>query len=431
MPVKTRVEKLKAENRKWKQNNNSSPSFRISAFCFPNFSICFVTSPILHPPTPLVSPSAISDLPSPAEALRSLRICFLAGTLGQGGAERQLFYTLKCLKECRADVNLLTLTQDEHWEAPIRQLGVPIHFQGGINSRLGRLMRVFKTVRRVRPQVIQSQHFFTNIYAGVVGRILGCTSIGAVRNDAVSELEAHAWPLGRLSVRLPHWIAANSANALRNLKNLGLSGSRYLFLPNMVDTHHFRPAGASAAANEFTILSIGRLEPQKRFDVFLDTVSRLAEQSSRPIRAVIAGEGSLRRVLEEMASQKRRHGLAIKFVGKQSGVLPLYQSCDALLLASGWEGTPNVVMEAMACGLPVVATKVGGVGELVRNGETGFLFERDDPPVAIAALGRLAREPGLSQEIGTRARAYIERHHSVNLLPNILASLYAKTLPVR
>ena len=78
-----------------------------------------------------------------------MSICFLAGTLGQGGAERQLFYILKALTSAGAVVHLLTLEQGGYWEKPISELRVSLHFVGASPSRLARLLKIAKTVRRI------------------------------------------------------------------------------------------------------------------------------------------------------------------------------------------------------------------------------------------------------------------------------------------
>src|SRR5579862_4193219 len=98
--------------------------------------------------------------------LAKLKICFLAGTLGQGGAERQLFYNLKALRECGADVRLLCLGQHEFWEDPIRRLGIPIIYVGRSKSKLKRLVRIVAELHRDRPAIFQSQHFYTSAYVG-------------------------------------------------------------------------------------------------------------------------------------------------------------------------------------------------------------------------------------------------------------------------
>jgi glycosyltransferase involved in cell wall biosynthesis len=364
----------------------------------------------------------------PVAFLKGLRLCFLAGTLGQGGAEQQLLYILKSLKECGADPSLLCLTEGEHWEAPIRQLGVSIHFVGGSGSRLVRLLHVLKTLRRLRPQLVQSQHSYTNLYSAVPGRCLRIASVGAIRSNGLSELQVNGRLLGRLSLALPDRIAANSQKAITNLVSLGFKPGKFLLLPNVVDTGRFTPARSPRSATEVLILGVGSLERVKRFDRLLKIAVELRARINRVIRVVIAGEGSQRHELEILAEETRRKGVNVELAGRVVNPLNLYQSADVLLLASDREGTPNVIMEAMACGLPVVATNVGGITDLLMNGETGFLFEPGDTANGVTSLERLAREPGLPQEIGKRARAFIEKHHSTRLLPEILAGLYAQVL---
>lgn len=377
-------------------------------------------------------PSPISHLLSPAEALRGLRVCFLAGTLGQGGAERQLYYILNCLKHCGADVSLLSLTRGEFWEQPIRELGVPIFHVGDKKSRLIRLARIVGTLRRLRPVVLQSQHFFTNIYTALAGRLLAVPAIAGVRNDGLSEINRKHGAFRRLALRLsPRW-AANSRHAIETLAALGFDRRRFDFLPNVVDTKHFAPPERrSEIGHPFTMLGVGSLVVAKRFDLFLDVVSRVAADSQTAVRARIAGDGPLWNCLESQVVSLRSKGIDAQLVGRVSDPVSLYHAADCLLLTSDHEGTPNVVMEAMACGLPVVATNVGGVADLVKDGETGFLFEPGDAAGAVSSIARLAREPDLAQQIGSRARAFIEKHHSISLLPEILSQLYAKILTAR
>src|SRR5262249_2475156 len=139
-----------------------------------------------------------------------LRVCFLAGTLGQGGAEQQLFYLLKTLRGQGATVRLLSLMRGEFWEAPIAEFGVEVRWVGQSDSRLARLGRIIREARAFRPQILQSQHFYTNLYAAAAGRALGVREIGALRCDGSSEVAEHGRALGKLSLRWPRLIAANS-----------------------------------------------------------------------------------------------------------------------------------------------------------------------------------------------------------------------------
>src|ERR1019366_3170334 len=124
-------------------------------------------------------PSPISQLPSPA-ALRDLRICLVAGTLGQGGAEQQLFYIASALRSAGAEVLVLSLTSGEVWESRLEAIGVPVKFVGASGSRLMRLMAVTKAVGGFHPSIVQSQHFYTNGYSAIAARLCGARALGGV-----------------------------------------------------------------------------------------------------------------------------------------------------------------------------------------------------------------------------------------------------------
>ncbi len=368
-----------------------------------------------------------SDLCPQTSVLRGLRICFLAGTLGQGGAERQLFYNLKCLTECGAKVDLLCLTQGEYWERPISSLGVVIHYVGVTNSRLGRLLKIARIVSRLRPQVLQCQHFYANTYLALTARMIGVHDVGAIRNDGISELRSNGPIFGRLNLKLPRLLAVNSRAAHRTLKQMGRPESRLFYLPNIIDTDHFKP-GDQIKEGPFTVLGVGRLAPQKRFDRFLEVLSGLEIDRGLKVRGLICGFGPLQAELETVARRLVPPPNGVAFLGSVSDVRKPFAQTDVLLLTSDHEGTPNVVMEAMACCVPVVATNVGGVADLIKHGETGFLFEPNDIAGAQAVLRRLKADRELALSIARRARSFIQEHHSLDRLPRILAGLYANVL---
>src|SRR5262245_54420855 len=145
--------------------------------------------------------------------LKGLRVCFIAGTLGQGGAERQLFYILRALVESGAEPSVLSLGRNEFWEARIRSLGVPTEWVGRRTSRLARLGTVIAAVRGRRPDVVQSAHFYVNLYTVLAARAAGAREVGAIRSNVLWEV-ADVGRLGRLSLRAPRTVAANSHAAI-------------------------------------------------------------------------------------------------------------------------------------------------------------------------------------------------------------------------
>lgn len=361
--------------------------------------------------------------------LSQLRVCFLAGTLGQGGAERQLFYLLKTLREQGATVQLLSLTRGEFWEAPIAELGVDVRWVGQPESRLARLVRIIREVKAFRPDILQSQHFYTNLYAAAAAQVLGVREIGALRCDGASEVAEHGRALGWMSLRWPHVIAANSRAAIDYAVQAGRSASSLFFLPNAIDAAQFssRIEPPQSSNGAVRLLTAGRLEEQKRMDRLVRVLAELRRSCSIPFRAVIAGDGPLRPHLERQIVEAEISDV-VEFRGLVRDLKAAYHDADIFLLTSDWEGTPNVVLEAMAAGLPVVATNVGGVPDIIQHGVTGLLAAPQAEPELTALLRQLTEQPQLRAQLGNAARTHIEQQHALSRLPHVLTDLYRLAL---
>lgn len=359
--------------------------------------------------------------------LAGLKVCFLAGTLGQGGAERQLYYMLRALKEHKAEPRVLSLTQGEYWEGRIRALGVPVTWVGQSGSRLQRLRAIIKELQREPPEVLQSQHFYTNIYVAAASRFLGLREIGALRSDAINEVGANKGPLGWMSLRAPRAVAANSRQAIENAVALGMARSRLHYLPNVVDTSQFasRPKRSDGTVR---VLTIGRMVQQKRFDRFLRVLGIVHQQSANSVCGVLVGDGPLRARLERDATALGLLPEGLELHGLQPDVADFYHNADLFVLTSDWEGTPNVVLEAMASGLPVIATRVGGSPALISHGETGYLIDANDETAFADAVLELVQDAEKRTAFGNRARAFVEQHRALPELARELRRLYDAVL---
>jgi glycosyltransferase involved in cell wall biosynthesis len=362
----------------------------------------------------------------PNRSLEGLRIAFIAGTLGQGGAERQLVYIAGALVKAGARVRVLCLTRNEFWEPELARMGTPVQWVGQRPWRWWRALRIAAELRSERPDVVQSQHFYTNLYAATAARAIGAHEIGAIRNDVVSEVRANGFLLGRMSLRWPRMLAANSAAAIRTAVALGVPPDRLALLPNVVDTSHFFP-GSPSGGRTVRLLAAGRLVPQKRMDRFLSLVATL-RRNGEPVRGVIAGDGPLMGELRASAAGLGLSADAIEFRGVVPDLAPLYREADIFVLSSDHEGTPNVVLEAMSAGLPVIASRVGGVEDLIRDGETGLLAPTGDGPALLQAAAKLTRSSEARRRIGACARAFVEARHSPAALQLHLCRLYGRAL---
>jgi len=364
-------------------------------------------------------------------SLSKLKLCFLAGTLEHGGAERQLFYILQALCQAGNTPRLLSLDQGEFWEERIKGLGVSVTWVGDQPSRFKRLFRVLKEVWKDRPDVLQSQHFYANTYVGLAARLIHARGIGAMRNNGYTEVKESGRLGGWLNLHCPQIMAANSRTAIQFAASHGLPASRLYFLPNVVDTERFRPSGESSG-KPLTLIAVGRLVKQKRLDRFISILACLRTEYRLDVKGLIVGPGCQNEDLRpELEHQARGLGLPpdiVEFRGGVSDTRLAYREAAVCVLTSDHEGTPNVLLEAMASGLPVVAARVGGVPDIVQHGRTGFLFEPGDVEGFAAALAWLTKSSELRTKMGRRAREYVEENHSLHRLPAYLERLYQLAL---
>jgi len=232
------------------------------------------------------------------------------------------------------------------------------------------------------------------------------SDIHLVRQGSVRRL--HGWIYTRMDT-----VVAVSADIADRLIASGVPAVKVHTVFNGVDGR-FRPRSREQARQElqlamdrFIVLFVGLLVPVKGVDTLIAAV---AEAHLPELLCVVVGDGAARGPLEEQAD-----GLGVtahfSFVGRQSSqVVPRWMNAaDVLVLPSRSEGRPNVVLEAQASALPVVATRVGGTPELIEDGISGPLVEEDDPAGLARALHRLAGDRDLRERLGNRGREHLVR----------------------
>lgn len=180
-------------------------------------------------------------------------------------------------------------------------------------------------------------------------------------------------------------------------------------IPNGVDTDEFFPPTSPRADGSVTVLTVARLISRKRVDVLLAAAGRLRERTATPFRLEVVGDGVDRRFLESFAATLRLSDI-VRFRGKVSheALAPLYREADVFALTSVAEGMPNVLLEALATGLPLLATDTGGSLELIVPGANGYIVPRGGVAALAAHLKELVEQPALRARFGAESR---ERAH--------------------
>jgi glycosyltransferase involved in cell wall biosynthesis len=202
---------------------------------------------------------------------------------------------------------------------------------------------------------------------------------------------------------------------------------RLRFIGNGIDLGRFNPVPRALAAERvLTLICTARLEPVKNHAQLFEAVKMLGERGI-PVRAWLVGDGDLKALYQKRCEDLGILG-RIEFLGYRDDVPALLAQSDVSVLTSVKEGIPRALLEAMAMELPVVATRVVGTEETVRDGETGYLIEYGDAPALADRLERLARDPALRERLGRRGREVVQAEFDERQIVESLAGIYRQLL---
>jgi glycosyltransferase involved in cell wall biosynthesis len=190
-------------------------------------------------------------------------------------------------------------------------------------------------------------------------------------------------------------------------------------IPNGLNLADFPPAPSPVHGRPFTVAFLGRLTQEKGVPILLGAVESMKDGSN--IQWLVAGDGPFRANVEAATQQADSR---LHYLGFRENVLPLYHSSDLVVMPSLSEGHPMTALEAMACGLPVVASRVGGLPEIVIDGETGVLVPPDDVGALTGALRALASDPRAARTMGAAGRRRVETEFTLERMLARVVAVY-------
>ncbi len=295
-------------------------------------------------------------------------------------------------------------------------------------------------VRSRAIDVVHSHEYKTDLLAWLLSR-----STGAVPLATAHGWTGHTWrerlvyyPADKRLLGLFPVVVAVSSEVKADLVAHGCRPERVRVLLNGIDHTSFRrdPARVpeararfGVADGQFAIGAVGRLEPQKRFDLLIAAFATL-RQTHSSAQLLIAGDGSLRQALQ--AQIDARHlGSSCRLLGHVDDVPLLHHALDLFVQSSTYEGTPNVVLEAMALETPIVATDVGGTAELVTHGVEGLIVASSDVGALTAAMQVAMVDGEATRARVAAARRRVETDLSFESRLRALESIYRELAEAR
>lgn len=378
--------------------------------------------------------------------MRSLRLLYLLPGEGFGGAERQGVYHVKELPRHGIEVHAVVgpgepilralkgsnvpherfLHFPDRTPASLRPLGSVWYFESWLESLARSTTAIERSMRKGRYDLIFANRTLAWLVAASLSRRLDVPYVIRAGSRLAHRGLALGLPLLDHAAR-PAAVFSNCQAVDRAIAS-HFHAPRY-FLPNAVDPEEFAP-GASAPARARFKLPLGvpliglaaRPAPEKGFELFARVVARV--RARRPdARFVVAGEFGWR---EHYESQLWAAGLgdATRFLGHVDAMSDFFRAVDVVVLTSraqSIEASPNALLEAMATERPIVATAVGGVPELIANGQEGYLIREDDDAQFAARVIDLVDAPERRAAFGRAGRERAVSHHQVSVVVSALA----------
>ena len=357
-----------------------------------------------------------------------MRVLFLAPNLAAGGAERQLSILAPGLRERGFDARLIALDGGGPFEAPLRASGVPLEVLGMRHQAdLGPLARS-PLVRQFEPQAVVS--------SGVSGLYVG-TAI-ALRRHAIHAYNEHRQvgldlsrrreAMLRLIVKRLDLVIAVSAEQRGVWLARGYPPDRIVTVANGVEANTAagtrvatrRALGISDSA--IVALLVARLRPEKRVADFARAVAR-SRQTHPELIGLIAGEGPDQTAVQAAVTDPD----AVRLLGHRDDIPRLLAAADVFVLTSEYEALPMAILEAMAAGLPVIATRVGGIPDIVEERVTGILVAPGNIEQIAAGLTKLTDDHSLRRAMGAAG----QRRHRERWSADKMIEGYARVLRER
>ncbi|HIF23758.1 MAG TPA: glycosyltransferase [Gemmatimonadetes bacterium] len=368
-----------------------------------------------------------------------IRVLHSLEQVNSGGVEKRRLLLAQRLDPSRFEQRVLCTTATGPLAHEMEAAGVGVVELGPVRSifDLPRYVRAARLIRAWRPDIVHGA-VFEGFMTGVLGaRLAGVSHIVVEETSYPTNRSVKGWTLFRLLTSLAdHCVAVSpevgrylvSQRAVDPQKLTVISnGTERPSVPDVATVHDAR-AELGLDPDAFVFGSVGRMVPDsnKRFDDLIAALSALREEGCHA-QLLLVGDGPDRPRLKDLtlAAGVEDH---VAFAGYQRNVGLMYALMDAFALASERESFGLVVAEAMLAGLPVVATRVGGIPNVVSEGITGALVPPFDPRAFAVALSALARDPDLRSQMGAAGRERADRHFSADRYADDVAAFYEQVV---
>ena len=337
---------------------------------------------------------------------KPLNVTFLLEDLCFGGTQKQNLELASRLDRKRFQPQIISLSGPGDFDPFIKKSGLPVIHMGKDRGAAPLFFaRLGQFLKKATPDILVPCTALPNIWGRIWGKLLKipvivgtCRGGGAINRQH----ERFLW-------RLADHLVCNSLPLQEQLASLGIPAGKIAYIPNGVDTDWFVPK----ESDQNLILCVARLARDKDHPTLLKAFEKVLEKVP-DARLRLVGDGAELAHIQKFIAEELNDAARdrIELAGSSANPLEHYQDASIFALASLREGQPNVILEAMSCGLPVCSTNVGGIPQLVANGGTGFLSHPQNSAELADNIVRLLQNRKLARDFGAKGREFVQDNFS-------------------
>ncbi len=366
--------------------------------------------------------------------MKKIRIAYVIKSMVVGGSQTHLTQVLRFLDRDQFEPVLYCLRGEGSLLDSARELGVPVQCPAARMSFKGaalplRVMALARALRRQRADVVHNYLLRANLVGAIAARV---ARIPVVLSSKRGCHERRGFEL--LSAKIANALSDRvmvNAEAVRDFvhDNEGCAKDKMIVIPSGVDTGRFQPLPAQPFKSRLGLPEdapvvgiVTRMRVRKGVEEFIRAMARV-RQTQPAVHAVVVGEVELDQDLRELVRTLSLEG-HLHLLGRRSDMPEVLSAFDLFVLSSHDEGMSNAILEAMAMEKAVVATDVGGTGEVVRHGHSGLLVPPKDPEALAAAILEVVAQPLRAREMGRLGRRIVEEGFSAQAMVRQMEQLY-------
>jgi len=371
--------------------------------------------------------------------MRKINVLHIYQNSKIGGVQQQFLSLLKAYDRDVFNPIFCCLGPEEEISKEIERIDIETvalnraryhRFSPGIVRDLYRLMK------QKNIHIVRTHRYRANLYGRLAALLSGVpVKIISLHDNYRKDLRLERRIVNKILLKATDKIVAVSESIRKDIiKYDGIDSSKILVIPNGIDTERFNPEGNfadirkgfSIKESDIVLGFVGRVVPTKGLEYLIDALPFLKKEFKN-IKLLITGEGSTMERLKKKAKENNVHD-SIIFTGKRRDIPDILSCTDIFVMPSVAEGLPNALLEAMAMGKPIVATEVGGIPEVIKNGHSGLLVPPRNPEALATAIKDLISNEQLAAKMGQAARHIVLDNFSIWSIAQKWQTLYLSIL---